>query len=300
MEIRNYNELINKVKKQKMKSVAIASAADDHTIQAALNAYDNNISVPIFIGDTNKIQSILKENGRDACQFEIINESNILKTPYVASELVHRNKADFVMKGFIDTSDFLRGIVDKENGLRTDNVMSHIAFLQIPDYPKLVAVTDGGMNTNPDLEQKRQILQNSVLALLNMGYEKPKVAALTAVEKPNKAMPETLDAQTLQEESELGLFGNCVLEGPISYDIAISRESAELKGFEGKYSGEYDIWLVPNISAGNLLCKALIYNAGAKMAGIVVGAKVPLVLNSRSSTSEEKYYAMVLAAAASK
>lgn len=300
MEIKNYNELINEVKKQKMKKVAIASAADNHTIQAALNAYDNNISIPIFIGDSNKIKDILKENGRKADEFNIIHEIDILKTPYIASELVHKNEANFVMKGFIETSDFLRGIVDKETGLRTGNVMSHIAFLQIPDYPKLVAVTDGGMITNPDLEQKRQILQNSVLALHNMGYEKPKVAALTAVEKPNKAMPETLDAQILQEESALGLFGNCILEGPVSYDIAISKESAKLKSFEGTYSGDYDIWLVPNISAGNLLCKALIYNAGAKMAGIVVGAKVPLVLNSRSSTSEEKYYAMVLAAASSK
>ena len=300
MEIKNYNDLINEVKKQKMKSVAIASAADSHTIQAALNAYDNNISNPIFIGDINKIQDILKEKGREADEFKIIHEDNILRTPYIATELVHKNEVNFIMKGFIDTSDFLRGIVDKATGLRTDNLMSHISFLQIPNHPKLVAVTDGGMITNPDLEQKRQILQNSVRTLHNIGYENPKVAALTAVEKPNKAMPETLDAQTLQIESELGLFGNCVLEGPISYDIAVSKESARLKGFEGRYSGEYDIWLVPNISAGNLLCKALIYNARAKMAGIVVGAKVPLVLNSRSSTSEEKYYAMVLAAASSR
>lgn len=299
MEIKNYEELINSVKNQEMKKVAIASAAEEHTILAALNAYENKLSTPIFIGDRKIIQNLLKENGHEADRFDIIHENNILNTPFIASELVNGNVASFVMKGFIDTSDFLRGIIDKETGLRTGNVMSHIAFLQIPGYPKLVAITDGGMLTNPDLAQKRQILQNSVRTLCNMGYQNPKVAVLTAVEKPNKAMPETMDAQTLQEESGSGFFANCIIEGPVSYDIAISTESARLKGFQGKHSGDYDIWLVPNISAGNLLSKALIYNAGAKMAGIVVGAKVPLVLNSRSSSSEEKYYAMALAAACS-
>ncbi len=301
MEFKNYEELLKEIKNDKnKKKVAIASAADEHTIEAALDAFDNNISMPIFIGNKNNIQKILTNFNREYDQFEIINEKDILKTPYIASGLVNEGNADFVMKGLIDTSDFLRGIVDKETGLRTGNVMSHIAFLQIPNYPKLVAVTDGGMIINPDLSQKRQILQNAFKTLLNMGYDNPKAAAFTAVEKPNKSMQETIDAQKLHEESESGEFINCVLEGPVSYDVAISKKSALVKGFEGRYCGGYDIWLVPNISAGNLLCKALIYNAGAKMAGIVVGAKVPLVLNSRSSSSEEKYYAMALAAASSK
>jgi len=295
--VKDYDQLIQVVKKAPSVKMAVTAAGDRHTVEAACHAYKEKIVVPIFIGDKGKIISTIREQGFLDDQFEIIDENDVLKTPYIANKLVHEGLVSIVMKGFIDTSDFLRGILDKENGLRTGNPMSHLAFLQLKDYHKLLVITDGGMITEPDYETKKKIQENAVEILRGIGYDRPKIAVLTAVEKPNKAMPETLDAKKLQTECEEGLILNCDVEGPVSYDIAISKEAAEMKGFTGKYSGDYDIWLMPNISAGNMVSKSLIYNAGAKMAGIVAGAKVPLVLNSRSSSAEEKYYAIVLAAA---
>lgn len=297
MEIKSFDELIAKVKAAPTIRAAIASAADLHTLEAAVHAHKEGIIEPVFIGDKNKIEELLSSIGLVHERYDIIDEPDILQTSHVASKMVNAGKADIVVKGFIDTSDFLRGILDKEHGLRTGNPMSHIAFLQVPGYKKLLAITDGGMVTAPDYQGKVQLVENAVAILRGMGYECPKVAAVTAVEKPNKAMPETLDAQMLQEENKKGIIKNCIIEGPVSYDIVMSRESAQNKGFTGKHSEDYDILLMPNISAGNIMSKALMYNAGAKMSGLVAGAKVPLVLNSRSSSAEEKFYAIVLAAA---
>lgn len=297
MVIKDYDQLIDMVKNAPSVKIAVAAAADQHTVEAACYAYKENIIEPIFIGDREKILFYVKEQGFKENQFEIIDEKDVFMTPYIASKLVHEGRASIVMKGFIDTSDFLRGILDKKDGLRTGNPMSHMAFLQLKDYHKLLVITDGGMITEPDYETKKRILENTNGILKGIGYDRPKVAVLTAVEKPNKSMPETMEARMLQIECEEGTIDDCDIEGPVSYDIAISKKSAEMKGFTGKYSGDYDIWLMPNISAGNMVSKALICNAGAKMAGIVAGAKVPLVLNSRSSTAQEKYYAIVLAAA---
>jgi phosphate butyryltransferase len=299
MERKSFKQLVSAVQSKTPQKVAIAAASDEHTIDAALIALKRNIAIPVFIGNQNKITELLNKLGEDASDYEIVHEEDALRTPYIACNLVNAGKVSFVMKGFIDTSDFLRGILNKENGLRTNNIMSHIAVLEIPTYHKLLGITDGGMVTNPDLAQKRQIIENSVTVFKNMGYKLPKVGAVTAVEKPNKAMPETLEAKELQDLCSAGIIKDCVVEGPISYDIAISKESATLKNFFSPNCGNYDILLMPNISTANITSKALIYNAGAKMAGIVVGAKVSLVLNSRSSSAEEKFYAMVLAAASS-
>ena len=296
MEIKNYDDLIKMVKEAPMVTGAI-TACDDHTIEAAVHAYKEHVLTPIFIGDEVLIRGILKNLGYGEDEFEIINEKDAIETPLIACDLVHEGRASIVMKGLIDTSDFLRGILNKERGLRTGRPMSHVAILQIPNYPKLIATTDGGMITAPDYEAKVHIVENAVEMFRGMGYECPKIAALAAVEKPNKSMIETLDARNLQEANEAGKIKNCVIEGPVSYDVAMSKEAAQKKNFQGKYSGEYDIFLMPNISAGNIMSKALILHAGAKMSGIVLGASVPLVLNSRSASAEEKYYAIVLSVA---
>lgn len=297
MEIKSFDELINQVRQAPVKNVAIAAASDMHSIEAGLHALEESISIPIFIGDGAEIENLIKSKNVSPDTVQIIDEKDRLKTPIIASKLVNSGEADFIMKGFIDTSDFLRGILNKEDGLRTGKTMSHLAFLQVPGYGKLMAVTDAGMITQPDYETKKEILDNAVQIFKGMGYDLPKIAAVTAVEKLNKAMPETLDAEKLQTEYMNGTIGDCVIEGPVSYDIVVSKESAKLKGFNGKYSEEYDVLLVPNISAGNILAKALMYNADSKMSGIIAGAKVPLVVNSRSSSTEEKFYAIALAAA---
>lgn len=296
MEIKNYDDLIEMVRLAPMVTGAI-TACDDHTIEAAVHAYQKQILRPIFIGDETLIRTVLKDLSCQDEPFEILDEKDPKKTALIACDLVHEGRASVVMKGLIDTSDFLRGILDKERGLRTGRPMSHVAILQIPNYPKLIATTDGGMITAPDYEAKVHIVENVVDMFRGMGYNCPKIAALAAVEKPNKSMPETLDARRLQEANEAGEIKNCVIEGPVSYDVAVDIEAAKKKNFQGKYSGDYDIFLMPNISAGNIMSKALILHAGAKMSGIVLGASVPLVLNSRSASAEEKFYAIVLSVA---
>lgn len=297
MEIKSYQELLQRVQDSPLARVAVVAAADPHTIEGVLEAQKQRVASPVLIGDAKVIAEILKECGEEPEAFEIFHEPDISKTPLVANELVHSGKADFVMKGLIDTADFLKGILDKESGLRTGNVMSHIAFLELPGYRKLLAITDGGMIASPDLDAKRQIVQNVVCTLQGMGYEKPKIAVLAAVEKENKSMSETSDAFALRADCQKGRLAGCEIDGPLSYDIAMSKEAARIKGISHQNSEDYDVLLVPGIAAGNILTKALILNAGAKMAGIVAGAKVPLVLNSRSASADEKFYAILLAAA---
>ena len=175
--------------------------------------------------------------------------------------------------------------------------MSHVVLHDIPGYHKLLAVTDGGMMMYPNLEEKRQIIENAVSTFKSMGYECPKVAVLTAVEKVNPNMPETLDADNLKKMNQENILKDCIVEGPISYDLAMSKESAEIKNFISPVTEDVDILMVPNITVGNILGKSLVYSAGAKMAGFIVGAKVPIVLTSRGSTAEEKYLSIVLSAA---
>ena len=194
------------------------------------------------------------------------------------------------MKGKIQTSDLLRAVVNKEKGLRTGSVMSHLVIHELPTYHKLLAVTDGGMMMYPNVDEKKQIIENAVNTLIAMGYDEPKVAVLAAVETVNPKMPESVDAGILKEMNQRGEIKNCMVEGPISYDLTMSKESAEIKGFNSPVTGDADILIVPNITAGNILGKALVYSAGAKMAGFIVGAKVPIVLTSEVQLQRRSIY----------
>ncbi|MCG8482385.1 MAG: phosphate butyryltransferase, partial [Clostridia bacterium] len=204
------------------------------------------------------------------------------------------------MKGKIQTATLLKAVVDKSTGIRTDSTMSHVSILEVPTYHKLIAVTDAGMMIYPTLDQKKWIVQNAVNTFISLGYEKPKVAILAAVENVNEKMPETVDADNLKKMSQAGDLGNCIVDGPLSYDLAMSPESVKIKGFKSPVACDADILVAPNISAGNILCKSMIYTGGAKMAGCIAGAKVPIALTSRGATSEEKYLSLVLSSAAVK
>jgi phosphate butyryltransferase len=255
---------------------------------------------PILVGDKTKIMDILDRLHVGLSEEYIISAENDAEAASIAVQLINEGKADFIMKGKLQTADLLRAVVNKEKGIRTGSVMSHVAILEVPTYHKLIAITDGGMLLYPNLEEKKQIVENAVNTFLAMGYEKPKVAVLAAVETVNPKMPETVDADNLKKMNEHGELKNCIVEGPISYDLTMSKESAEIKGFESKVTGDADILIVPNITAGNILSKGLIYSGGAKMAGFIVGAKVPIVLTSRGSSTEEKYLSIVLSASAVK
>lgn len=301
MVFKNFEELIKKVQNSGSKKIAaVVAAQDEHTLQAVFKARKDNIAEPVLIGNKSKIKEILINLKEDLDDSSIIDVEDDASAAAKAVELVNSNKADFIMKGKIQTADLLRAVVNKEKGLRTGRVMSHFVINEIPNYHKLIVTTDGGMMMYPNVDEKKQIIENAVNTLIDMGYEKPKVAVLAAVEKINPKMPESVDAGLLKEMNQKGEIKNCIVEGPISYDLTMSKESAEIKGYSSPVVGNADVLIVPNITAGNILGKALVFSAGGKMAGFIVGAKVPIVLTSRGSSAEEKYLSLVLSASAAK
>lgn len=298
---RDFSELTDRLQKQeRIKKVAVASAQDQHALEAVLQARRDRIVEPVLVGDREKILALLEQLGEDSEEFQIFHADSDAAAAATAVRLIREGEADFLMKGKLQTADLLRAVVDKESGLRTGSVMSHMAIHQIPGYHKLLAVTDGGMLLYPNLDEKKKLIQNAVGVFRNLGYENPKVAVLTAVETVNPKMPETVDADALKKMNQSGELSGCIVEGPISYDLTMSKESAEIKGFQSPVTGDADILVVPDIAAGNILVKALVYSAGSRMAGIIVGAKVPIVLTSRGASAEEKYLSLVLSAAAVK
>lgn len=301
MVFKNFQELIAMVQNNDLKKrVVVAAAHDEHTLEAVFRARKDKIVEPVLIGDKTKIKEILKKLNIDFDDIGIINADSDSESAETAVKFINENKADFIMKGKLQTADLLKAVVNKEKGLRTGKVMSHIAFQEIPTYHKLVAITDGGMMTYPNLEEKKQIIENAVDVFKAFGYENPKVAVLCAVETVNSKMPEAVDADLLKKMNLSGEIKDCIIEGPISYDLSMSSESAKLKGYESQVAGDADILIVPDIVSGNILGKTLIISAKATMAGIIVGAKVPIVLTSRGATSEEKYLSLVISASAVK
>jgi phosphate butyryltransferase len=298
--IKSFEQLVEDVKKLSKKTVVVVCAHDEHTLEAVVKAEQEGLVDSILLGKSEAINRILKDLNFSKDDQTIIETLSDTEAAEKAVALIRENKADFIMKGKIQTADLLKAVVDKEKGLRTGRVISHLAFNELPNYHKLICVTDGGMMMYPDLDQKKQIIENGVDTLRAMGIDQPKVAVLTAVEKVNPKMPETVDADALKKMNQSGQLENCIVEGPISYDLTMDAESATIKGFESPVTGDADLLVVPNITVGNILGKSLVYSANSKMAGIIVGAKVPIVLTSRGATSEEKYLSLALSASAVK
>lgn len=301
MEYKSFQQLITKVQNNNsIKKVAVAAAHDEHTLEAVFRANKDKLVEPILIGDKARIAKIIDKLQVQYDLNNVINVTDDSEAAETAVQLVRENKADFIMKGKLQTAELLKAVVNKERGLRTDRIMSHVAIQEVPSYHKLLAITDGGMMMYPDVEEKKQIIENAVEVFLSLGYECPKVAVLAAVETVNSKMPETVDANILKEMNRHREIKNCIVEGPISFDLAMNKESAEIKGYESPITGNADILVAPNITTGNILSKSIIELAGGKMAGMIVGAKVPIVLTSRGASSEEKYLSLVLSASAVK
>lgn len=278
--------------------MAVAAAEDEPVIEAALQAQKDNIADCVFVGDETKIKEILRGLGKNPSDYNIVG-AQPGEAGQAAVSLVKDGSAHFLMKGLMDTKDILGPVVKKENNLRTGRVMSHVSLNELPGYHKLIVNTDGGMLVYPTLEDKKSIIKNAVIALRSMGYRMPKVAVLAGVEKMNPKMQETVDADALMRMNQNGEIDGCVVEGPVSYDVALSKEIAQHKKVDYKHCGDYDILVVPNLAAGNILGKSWTVTAGARMAGIIVGARVPIVLTSRGSTADEKYLSIALAAVTS-
>lgn len=298
MIYRNFNSLISTIKQRAAKkNYAVAACADMHTLEASLRIFEEGLANPVLIGDEQQTRSIIRQMGKCDEGLTIIN---VTEGPEAcaqkAVDLVNSGEASFIAKGLVDTAVILRTVLKKENNLLMGGLVSTVSFVEIPTYHKLICATDCGLNMYPDFEQKKFILKNAVDTLERMGVSNPKVAALCAIEKLNLKMPETVDAQALKEMNLSGEINNCIIEGPISYDIAMCKDAAEVKGLDSPVAGDPDILLFPNITSGNLTIKGLVYSGGAKSAGMAVGLKVPLVLTSRSASADEKYLSILLAA----
>lgn len=301
MVLKNFDQLIQKVKSfTTPKRVIVAAAGDEHTLEAVFHASGEGIVKPVLVGDKEKILEILKSMNTTVSEHDIYDVPDADEAAKKSVALIREGAGDFIMKGKLETAQILKPVVNKETGLGTGRVMSHFVLNELPHYHKLLVTSDGGMMTYPTLEQKKEIIENSVETLLALGYEKPKIAAVTAVEKVNPKMPETVEADALAQMNLEGKIENCIVAGPISLDIALDKEAAAIKGYESPVAGDADMILVPNIQVGNVLGKSIVTIAGGKMAGFIVGSKVPIVLTSRGSSAEEKFLSLVLAAAATR
>ena len=295
--INKLDDMLKKLKGDKRVTLSVAAAHDEEVLLAIKSAVEMEIITPILIGEENKIREISKEINFDLSKFKIINKGTIEECAETAVKLVSSGEADFAMKGLLDTSVILKAVLNKEWGLRTDSLLSHVMVYEVPSYDKLLVTTDGGMNIEPDYDQKVKILKNAIEATKPLGLKHIKVACLAAKEKVNPKMQATVDARALQEAGERGEFGKDVtVEGPLAFDLAVSKEAAKVKGFKSKVSGETDIMLMPTIEVGNGIGKALTYFAGAKSAGIIMGAKAPIVLVSRADSHESKLYSIAYGA----
>lgn len=293
--MKKLKDLIESAKKQRTMKLAVCASDDFHVLEAVKEAVEKEIVIPILVGNIEKTKEIAKEIKFDISKFEQISSQSLEETAKISVKLVRDEKADFLMKGLIDTSVLLREVLNKEYGLRTDSLLSHIMIYEIPSYHKLVISTDGGMNIAPDLENKAKILRNAVQAAKAIGIKNPKVACIAAKEKVSEKMPATVDARELQNMSNRGEFGESVVtEGPLAIDLAFSKEAAEIKGFESEIAGDVDILLHPSIESGNVSGKILTYLAGAKSSGVVMGATKPIVLTSRADDFETKLYSIAL------
>lgn len=300
-EIRTLRQLEELAKNRKRKvRVVLAGAEDIRGLQAVLQAVNSGIAECILTGSEKIIMKCLALLDQDPFRFEIVNAGSDEEAAEKAALLVHEGRADFLMKGLLDSSVFLRAVVSRKNGLRTGRTMSHVSVVELPGYHKLLGLSDAGMITYPTFEQKKVILENAVEVMHALGVETPGAAVLTCIEKVNEKLPVTTEAAELQAMNERGEISGCIVEGPVSYDCAMDPKTAAYKGYESRLSSDPDILLVPDINAGNILIKAYTVTMHAKMAGIVVGAACPVVMSSRGSDWQEKYYSLLLAAAAEK
>ncbi len=292
---KSFEMLLQLAKDNGPKKLSVAVAQDHEVLMAVKMAMDMGIITPILVGDSEKIKSICNDIKLDLSDIEIINEEDPVIACRIATTLVSSGKADILMKGLVDTSIILKAVLDKEIGLRTDRIISHVAVFEVSTYHKIFMVTDAAMNISPDLEQKKQIIENAVDLIKCFGVENPKVAVLAAKEKVSPKMEATVHAAELKRMNEEGIIPNCIVDGPLALDNAINKESAKIKGIVSEVAGDADILLVPDINSGNILYKALTFLANAKSAGLIIGTSAPIVLTSRADNDESKLYSIALA-----
>jgi len=288
--------LIDQAAGQPKKTVAVAVAEDHEVIEAVAKAIKLQLAQFRLYGNQEKIMGMLQEHGLQTSEhIEVIAAASSAEAAELSVKAVRNGEADVLMKGNIPTANILKAVLNKEWGLRKGSTLSHVAAFEVPNYDRLIFVTDAAMNIAPDVTQKAAIIQNTVEVAQAIGMDLPKVAPIAAVEVVNPAMQATIDAAMLTQMNRRGQIKNCVVDGPLALDNAVSQIAAEHKGIVSDVAGKADILLVPTIEAGNVLYKSLVYFADAKVGAMIAGAKAPIVLTSRADSAETKVYSLALA-----
>lgn len=276
--------------------MAVVAAQEAHTLEAVMKATADGLVKPILLGNAEQTKRILIELGYSTDGVEIIDIATPEECAVTAARLAAEGRVDSIMKGKVETGVVMKVMLDKANGLRKRNVLSGFGLFETPYYHKVFGITDIALNLYPNLEQKKAILENALDVFHALGVENPKVAVVAAVENVNPKMQETVDASELCKMAEAGEITGCTIAGPISVDLAMDPESAAIKGYSSSVAGDADLLLVPDISSGNIAAKLVTSVAGGRTCGIMIGAKVPLIVLSRAATADDKYMSIVLSA----
>jgi phosphate butyryltransferase len=292
--VKNFAELLAEAKKCPPKKVAVAVAEDPEVLEAVRECKQAGIADAVLVGDAVKIHEIASERNININDFEVIHEPDTESAVRRAVLLVHTGKADIVMKGAVQSPELLKAALDKNIGLRTGRTLSHVAVFEAPGYDRLMIMTDAGMNIMPTFQQKVDMVKNAVCVARSLKIEMPKVAVISGIELVNPDMPSTVDAALLSKMNERGQIKNCIIDGPLALDLALSKESARAKGVTSPVAGQADILVLANIDAANVLYKGLVFLGRAKITGIVVGAKAPVILTSRADTHEAKLVSVAI------
>ena len=305
--IKDFQSLLSRARSLSGVVVGVPCPEDATSIETVIEAQRQGIADFILCGDREKIQTMLADHGGDRNNFEILSvgEGDGTREESAAAKIVdlaNENKVHVIMKGFVPTAALMKPILDKETGLRTGKLLSDILIVENPNenYEGFLGMTDGGLNILPDLFQKRQIIENAVAVFHRLGYSKPKVGLLTAIEKVTEAMPATVDAQKLSEMNRNGEIVGCDVFGPLALDIAVSPQAAKKKGIDHPVAGYVQIMVVPNIESGNIFGKSFMFFMYIPVAHVVMGARIPILIPSRNETSENKLYSVALGAVVAK
>lgn len=297
--MKTLTELLERAKSARTRRLAVAEASDPAVLQAVSRAVEDNLVEPVLFGNRENIRKQAEELGISLEQMTVTHCDSPQEAARQAVTAVSEKEADIVMKGLVSTDVYLRAVLNKEWGLRTRSILSHVALFEIPGYHKLVLVTDAAMNVAPDILQKVHITGNAVQFMQNLVSDKPRVAFLAHSEKVDPESPASADAAMLTTMAHRGQLGNILADGPFALDNAISAEAAAHKGIGGEVAGDADILICPDIQSGNVLYKSLTYFAQARCAALIAGAAAPVVLTSRADTPENKLMSIVFAVVSS-
>jgi phosphotransacetylase len=279
-----YEQMLAKCKNLKPVPTAVAHPCEESALSGAIEAANLGLIVPILIGPRDKIESTAKAAGLDISKYQIVDTPHSHASAAKAVELVREAQAELLMKGSLHTDELMAAVVSRDGGLRTNRRISHVFVMDVPTYHKVLVVTDGAINIAPTLEDKAEICQNAIDLIMALGLKRPKVAILAAVETVTSKMPATIDAAALCKMADRGQIKGAILDGPLAFDNAISKQAAGTKGIHSEVAGDPDILLAPDLEAGNILAKQLSFLANADSAGLVLGARVPIILTSRADS----------------